>query len=61
MPTSENYTYSNVLSRLEGIVLAMQMPGVLFEGVKFDMKRLTFDKDFSEKLRRLFADRFEEV
>lgn len=29
--------YSNTLSRLEQVVIAMQMPSILNSGVKFDM------------------------
>ena len=53
--------YSNVLGRLQEMHIAMQMPGTLNQGVKFDIDELTFDPDFSEKIRRLFADRFQHV
>ena len=39
----------------------MQMPSILNSGIKFDMQEMNFDPDFSDKIRRLFADRFQHV
>ena len=37
------------------------MPSILNSGIKFDMQEMNFDPDFSDKIRRLFADRFQHV
>ena len=37
------------------------MPSILNTGAKFDINELHFDPEFSDKIRRLFADRFQHV
>ena len=53
-----NLDYSNVLLSLEEIIIAMQMPGVLDKGVRFDMSDHVFDPEFSSKIKDLFSERF---
>ena len=53
--TVSRLDYSNVLSRLEHVVIAMQMPSMLHSGVKFEMSDHKFDTDFSDKIKQLFS------
>ena len=52
----ERLEYSNVLSRLQEIVLAMQMPSVLSRGVGFDIKDHVFDPHFKDNVTEMFRD-----
>lgn len=57
----EDVGYSNTLSRLQEILMQMQLPQAINQGNKFQLEDLAFDPYFAQKLRRLFADRFSVV
>ena len=48
--------YSNVLSRLEQVVIAMKLPSVQFAGSRFDIADHQFDSNFVDSIKQLFSD-----
>lgn len=45
-----------MLSRLEQVVIAMQLPSTMDKGVMFSMSDHKFDPEFSNHIKKLFAN-----
>ena len=45
-----------MLSRLEQVVIAMQMPSISYMGNRFDIADHKFDSDFIDNIKQLFSN-----